>query len=214
MKSSVLTIICDFDNALFDTRKFLSQLGKEWSAYGVSRALFLRSYRSVRRKGLYSPGRHISALGPKAGERKAALLATVRHLQKGSRRFLFKDVIPCLQRWQRRGYRLILLTYGERVFQRAKLEKSGISRLFERAIVTRDPYKVTAVQRLAGKDGRVVIIDDNFDALRRLLRGVRGLGTIHIERYRPARAIVRKGKIWSVSNLLQADRCLTKGMIP
>jgi len=209
-----MTIICDFDNALFDTRRFLAELAREWGACGVSRSLFQRSYRSVRRKGLYSPGRHVSALGPAATKKKGALLARVRHLQDGSRRLLFSDVIPCLRRWKRKGYRLILLTYGDRVFQRAKLQHSGLSPLFERVIVTSDPYKIAMVQRLAGRDGQAVIIDDNFDALRRLRRRVRDLRTIHVERYRPVRAIVKRGEIWSVSNLYQADRCLTKVMIP
>ena len=81
-------------------------------------------------------------------------------------------------------------------------------------IVTSDPYKVSMVKRLANGADRVVIIDDNFKALRRLLQRVRGLGTIHLERYRPVSAGVKKGRIGSVSNLFQADRCLTKGMIP
>jgi hypothetical protein len=106
------------------------------------------------------------------------------------------------------------LTYGDRVFQRAKLQHSGLSPLFERVIVTSDPYKIAMVQRLAGRDGQAVIIDDNLDALRRLRRRVRDLRTIHVERYRPVRAIVKRGEIWSVSNLFQADQCLTKPVNP
>lgn len=204
-----MTVICDFDNALFDTKKFLSQLAREWSACGVSRSPFLRTYRFVRRKGLYSPGRHIRALGPGAVKRKAALLACLRRLQGGSSRFVFSDVIPCLKQWRRRGYKLILLTYGDRVFQRAKLRHSGLTPLFERVIVTSDQYKIAMVQRLAGHGNPTVMIDDNLAALRQMAKKVRGLRTIHLERYRPFRAAAKKDKIWSVSNLYQADRCLT-----
>jgi len=153
-------------------------------------------------------------MGPQAIGRKTILLARVRRLQEGARRFLFKDVKPCLRLWRRRGYRLFLLTYGDRFFQREKLQGSGLGLFFERAIVTSDPYKIAMVQRLAGRDGHAVIIDDNFDALRRLRRRVRDLRTIHVERYRPVRAIVKRGEIWSVSNLFQADQCLTKPVNP
>src|SRR5688500_17991696 len=131
-----MTIICDFDNALFDTRRFLSQLAKEWRACGVSQPLFLRCYRSVRRRELYSPGRHIVALGPAAIKNRPALLAAVRRVQEGSHRYLFKDVVPCLRQWKKKGHRLVLLTYGHRGFQKEKLLKSGLIPLFERVIVT------------------------------------------------------------------------------
>jgi len=208
-----MTIICDFDNALFDTRRFLAEIAREWGACGVSQSLFLRSYRRVRAQGLYSPARHILAMRPQAIGRKAILLARVRRLQEGARRFLFKDVKPCLRLWRRRGYRLVLLTYGDRVFQRAKLQHSGLSPLFERVIVTSDPYKIAMVQRLANRNGQAVIIDDNFDALQKLLKTVPNLRAIHLERYRSISRLTKKRGICSVSNLFQADRCLTKGFV-
>jgi len=122
-------------------------------------------------------------------------------------------VIPCLRRWKRKGYKLVLLTYGDRVFQRAKLQNSGLGSLFERAIVTSDPYKIAMVQRLANRDGQAVIIDDNFDALQKLLKTVPNLRAIHLERYRSISRLTKKRGICSVSNLFQADRCLTKGFV-
>jgi FMN phosphatase YigB (HAD superfamily) len=209
-----MTIICDFDNALFDTRRFLSQLAKEWGACGVSEAHFLRCYRAVRKKELYSPGRHIAALGPAAVKNRAALLARVRTLHNGARGFLFKDVIPCLTRWKRKGHRLVLLTYGDRAFQRAKLSNSGLLPFFQQVIVTSSPHKLAMVQRVVSRNRDVVIIDDNLEALRRLQRKVRGLRTIHIERYGPVRAGLAKEELCSVGNLFQADRCLPSNRTP
>ncbi|MFH0891386.1 MAG: HAD hydrolase-like protein [Candidatus Falkowbacteria bacterium] len=154
--------VFDLDFTLLDTKKLLLDLPK---AMGISP----RVYNSTRDKYFpellftrkYSGYKHINYLkrdgyimdGVRAREK-------VRALFKNMDKYLYSGAEDLLCKLKKRKNKLILLTFGDNRWQKAKVNGLSIKQHFNRIIIT-DKNKGSVLKFLKKSRGQALIINDN-----------------------------------------------------
>lgn len=125
------TIIFDFDDTLFDTKKLKGDIFKEIASHGVNRTLIKKTYKECR--SAYCLSKHTQILKkhdlliPKSIHKKVA--------GYNFKSYLFPGIINDLEKLSKKNY-LILLTKGDKKFQKTKIEGTNISKYFKEVHVT------------------------------------------------------------------------------
>lgn len=165
MKKFRKEVILDFDYTLFDAAKFRRALASSLVKFGVSAAQFMASYpRAVRKsRGRYSYSfdQHIHLLKRSSPELPvASARQALRQVVRGCRRYLYPDTDQFLRTLRQHGFRLILVTHGNPVFQRQKLQATGIQHYFHTSICS-NRVKIDVVRRLARTYDEVFFVSDH-----------------------------------------------------
>ncbi len=165
-----MTYILDFDGVLFDDQRFKSDFGHVFSRYGVSHGVYEQTYRQAKeaRKGMYQIDVHLALLH----ETNSRLdIKNIRRdlftLASNSRTYIFTDAKKFLAAAQERGNMLFLLSTGDKIFQEAKIEASGIADFFAQIVIIKSSRKapsLAGIKKQAGR-GEVVFIDDKREVV-------------------------------------------------
>ena len=94
--------------------------------------------------------------------------------------FLFSGSADMLGRLRQRGAKLILLTFGQDVWQREKVRHAGIEHFFDE-IITTEEAKHGLMDRFSQERPPVVFVNDNIDevaAMRQAAAGIPGAAFI------------------------------------
>lgn len=133
-------VLLDFDHTLFDTDRFFwVDLKSAVARFGVPDDTWEKSYEAIWPSG-YSLAKHLEELtrlgaivSPSAAQAMlAALTATFSDL----RPYLFPDVLRFLDAAHRRGFDLILLSFGDPAWQSYKVQASGLTPYFKKIVCT------------------------------------------------------------------------------
>ena len=171
-----MIVILDLDYTLLDTGAFKEVLVDELAALDVPREEVLKSYTDLAdRQGPaygYDPDLQLELLekwldGPRAAQAAQRLEAAAR----GAARFLYPGTAEFLNGLKGAGARLVLLTLGNRAWQRLKVEGAGLEGFFDRVEVTERP-KTEVLAGLAGEDDKVFVVNDNAAELRAMREAV------------------------------------------
>lgn len=160
-----MLIVFDFDYTLFDTKKFRYSISE---AFGFSEKYFLETYENYflyPEKINYNFYKHVSFLiadhliDRKEGER---VKKNIIELLKRVDDFVFPEVENILKKLKESNNELVLLTYGDIVWQKIKLKNLGIKKYFNRVFITDKP-KITSLDNYKKQKGRKIIINDNIN---------------------------------------------------
>lgn len=165
-------VVFDFDHTLFDTTRFKRDLFASLRQFGIPFGAVEQSYRRLMiRRGRfqfdYRLDAHLQLLRQtrifnhqKARSRMTAVLGHARE-------YVFDGVPGMLANLRRRGYRLILITRGNRWFNRRKVKGSGIAGFFQKIHIL-----PTDKKRLLSHYAKSApfVINDNADELREMTR--------------------------------------------
>ncbi len=213
-----MKIFIDFDDTIFNTKKFKHDLISIFLKHGVTLSDFENSYYAFQKpnktKGLhYDPRAQIRALkknnrgdGKKLEEEISVFLSKLET-------YVFGDVLKFLQMFPRRN--LFILSYGHDVFQRKKIKGAGISGLVRRVFVNGN-NKIELVMYLARKYAfspkeDIILIDDRSEQLSRTKKTQQRVKTFHICRKEGRYSdLVCLEKDYSVKNLKEAARIIKK----
>lgn len=167
-----MKIIFDFDHTLFSVRKFYQTFENEFKKIGVSKKLFKETFEESKRKErYYKPSRQFDLIikkNPKISLKK--LKESFKKILSKANDFLYPDVEPLLKKIENK-FDLFLLSYGDKNFQREKIEKSDIAKFFKKVFITSDINKASTFKKIiasASKRGlkeKTIFIDDNPAAL-------------------------------------------------
>ncbi|MCK5459935.1 threonylcarbamoyl-AMP synthase [Candidatus Parcubacteria bacterium] len=142
----------DFDDTLFNTKKFKKDLIKIFSKNNINTKQFAESYydyplKKGSRLCKYDPEHQIKKLSEKYKIDKIKLKNDIDEFTSDTSKFLFKDTLAFLQKLKKeKNNRLILISFGKTKFQRKKILNSGIRKFFHEIIIT-DKKKIDLIKK-------------------------------------------------------------------
>ena len=145
-----------------NSKKFKGKLPK---IFGLSEKSFGNSRKKyfAKQPTLYSPLKHIK-LRYESGEIGRKQLAVMERklklLANDTNSYIFSDVGKLLKYLRKKRNYLILLSHGEKKWQKLKMENLLIKRYFDKVIIT-DKRKTEVIESLKRKKDDILIINDN-----------------------------------------------------
>lgn len=218
-KPSKKIIIFDFDDTLFETAKFKSEIQKIFAKYGIAADLFEKTYQlSKNDKNYWQPKKQLDLLTKGITPiKKRRILDEINLLFKKSKDFLYSDTILVLRKLsfgcRKHNLKVILLTYGNPVVQRAKIKNCRLAKFFDKIIIAKTPAKKKELSKIitqTDQDEKVILIEDRGSIIDPLKKQSRGLIAIHIQRitsrYREKSLLAD----FRISNLMEIEKIIKK----
>lgn len=158
--------IFDLDYTLLDTNVFRKKLAGAMEIskedYNSSYADFF--YRENESRTPYHPSLHLDYLIKEKKvlpDRKEIIEKNILKVVKNIDEVLFIDSDKVLREAKKRGYELILITWGNRQWQKLKIDNLKIKKYFNK-IIRADKNKEKCIDFLKNSDDRKIIINDNL----------------------------------------------------
>ena len=133
-----MKIFIDFDDVLFNTKKFISEYFKIFRKHGISEEIFRRYYynekQTKNRLREYNFNKHIKRIGLNLNIDIKNLESDINKFLFNTQKFIFNDVKKTLKKFQ--NYDLYILSYGDKKFQNLKIKNSGIVDYFKKIIIS------------------------------------------------------------------------------
>jgi FMN phosphatase YigB (HAD superfamily) len=120
------TIIFDFDDTLFDTKKLKRDIFCKLQSHGIENSIIKKTYKECRHN--YCPQRHVRILKKNGSEIPGSIKLWISRFD--FKPYLFEKVHEELEFLSKENY-LILLTKGDLNFQKKKINGSNISLFFK-----------------------------------------------------------------------------------
>ncbi|MCX8190988.1 MAG: HAD-IA family hydrolase [Candidatus Aenigmarchaeota archaeon] len=176
-------IVFDFDNTLFSSRSLLKAMAEAYRKFGIDEKLFFDKYYESRKMSeYYKPYLHLRLL--KESVKDFSLKEFKKELEGVLSRcsdFLYPDVIPFLQEFSS-STDLYLVSFGQRWFQKKKIDECKIERYFKKIYITRDSSKVSVLRKIFKKGIDIFFVDDSEEVLREVKKAYPSVITVKIER--------------------------------
>lgn len=125
------TIIFDFDDTLFDTKKLKETIFSQLASHGASKAIIEESYKECRAD--YCLLKHTQVLKKYDLDIPDSIHNWISLFDFEP--YLFPEVINDLKKLSEDNY-LVLLTKGDENFQKSKIKSSNISKYFKEIHIT------------------------------------------------------------------------------
>lgn len=160
-----MKVFIDFDDSLFNTKKFRGELLRIFLGNGVSKKHFFETYYDYPRKtskGLkkYDPFRQIRMLKKKIDIDNAKIKKDLELFIRDTKKFVFPDAKNFLAGFKKSN--LFLVSYGYTEFQYKKIRNCGLfSRFFKVAIA--DGKKTKIIGCFVKKKEIFLFIDDRIE---------------------------------------------------
>jgi FMN phosphatase YigB (HAD superfamily) len=184
-----MKIFIDFDDVLFNAKKFKNDLISIFQKQGVDKEKFEKSYYTYPRKNsdagrFYYPKDQIKRLKKDYKLDTRKLEKEIKLLMKNLENYIFRDVYSFLMNFKKRD--LILITYGHEKFQKEKIKGTKIGKYFRDVVVSRK-NKLYEILELIGKNShdlkeKIVMIDDKAECIEKIEKEMKKIKTIHIRR--------------------------------
>ncbi|MDZ4260365.1 MAG: HAD family hydrolase, partial [Candidatus Sungbacteria bacterium] len=99
-------------------------------------------------------------------------------------KYIYRDVPDFLAFLEKEGIRAVLLSTGDAQFQKQKINKSGITDLFDDIIIISDSSKVSALDTLIRKKkpASTIFIDDKKEVVEEVKKSLPEVYTIQMRR--------------------------------
>lgn len=143
-----MTIIFDLDYTLLDTKKFKAGLAR---TLGLNIDDFKRSY-FKNKKINYNLNKHLKILNQKE-------TIKIKEFLKKLDKYLFPESINVIKKLKKNN-KLILLSFGDKAWQKQKINNLSIKDYFDEIILT-DKNKIEALKPFLNTKERILIVNDN-----------------------------------------------------
>ncbi|MCD4693780.1 HAD family hydrolase [bacterium] len=158
--------IFDLDYTLLDTNMFKEKLAQAMEIsekdYNSTYTDFFYKKNNIRLP--YHPSIHLNYLIKKnkvSLDRKEVIEKNILKVVENINKMLFIDAEKVLQEIKKRGYELILITWGNGEWQKLKIDNLKIKKYFNK-IIRVDKSKEKCIDFLENSDDRKIIINDNL----------------------------------------------------
>ena len=129
-----MKVYIDFDGTLFDTDKYNKDTKKVFNKYGITNGMFHNAYQELFGKSkLFNLNIITDYLVDKyhISQKIYEEISVVKNND-----YVYPEIIKCLEELNSLGFKLYILTYGDTLFQREKIEYSNLSKYFKDIIIT------------------------------------------------------------------------------
>ncbi|HLN18696.1 MAG TPA: hypothetical protein VK255_00825 [Patescibacteria group bacterium] len=136
-----MKIFIDFDDVIFNAKRFKKDLIGVFSKNGITRQEFDNSYYTFQKKAqmegrYYDPKNQIKVLKKRFKIDNKKLEKDLDVFLSDMKKYVFPDVYGFLSNFPKND--LFLITYGHVRFQKKKIRNSGINKFFRRTLVSKD----------------------------------------------------------------------------
>ncbi len=163
-----MKILIDFDDVLFNTKKFKEDYKKVFLNNWVDDKLFNETYYSKyvsekRKSKLYLMEKHLKRLG-KCGINIYQLRKNINKLVKNSKNYVFDDTNYFLKKFDKS--QIYLLSFGKDKFKDDKIRYSDIKKNIKKIILT-NKLKAETVKKLKidKSDAPIIFLDDRVEQI-------------------------------------------------
>lgn len=185
-----MKIFIDFDDVLFNTKKFRKDFEKIFKDSGITKEIFDKYYYTYPDKiskgviQMYNPEKHLERIEKKAGIRTEQLGKKIKKFILDTSAYIFSDSFNFLDKFDKQG--LFLVSFGKADFQNKKIYNSGLKKYFKKIIIT-DKLKAKIIQKTLGaerkeKDEKIFFIDDRIEQMRSVKKENKKIITILLQR--------------------------------
>lgn len=165
-----MKIILDFDDVIFNTRRFNHDYRRAFFVRGIPENVFNDCYHQLSTSGrpgrkLYDPQKHFKALGCQLVIEERKLKEILNKFIKTADKYLFPDAINFLKKFKKKD--LYLVSYGKKGYQDLKISRARVKKYFKKVAIL-DGAKSRAVAQIIksekiGKDEQIFFLDDRAD---------------------------------------------------
>jgi len=215
-----MEVFIDFDDVIFNTKKFVTDIKRAFRKYGIDEELFQKSYIDYPIKNKngtikkYEPSKHIVILEREFEFDGRKLRADVRKITKNSSAYVFPDVTDFISKSGKKNVHII--SYGDTDFQEEKISECGVAGLVS-AIIISDKLKSDSIKKIISKetidlsDGKIYFIDDRMEQIVDVKKAYPKITTILLKR-KDGRYDDSKNKYcdFEFKNLKQAGKFILK----
>ncbi len=152
----------DFDDVLFNTKKFRQDFVAIFLRQGISQKDFDSSYALTVGKNdgckvCYDPQKQITRLKKYLIFNDEELAHNLKIFLADLKRYVFKDVCVFLEKFQKKE--LFLVTYGDATFQKTKVSGSGVEKYFKKVIIA-SGEKSNGISKFISAKEKMYFVDD------------------------------------------------------
>ncbi len=209
-----MKVFIDFDGVLFDIARHKREYFRFFERYGISRGEAKGAYEEMKRAiGRDDQRYYVSRLKEK--HPRLDVEKTLRAIQafKGqSRSCVYKEARMFLDRLKKMGFELYLVSSGDKVIQRKKIETSGLLKYFQGGVHLLEGDDKAGVIRGLARPGEVAIFLDDKEAIAdEVKKSLPYVRVFHVVRHRGCKRSRVVDAV--VSNLKMALRYIRKSLI-
>lgn len=165
-----MLIFLDFDDVLFNTRKFKDDYFDLFKKRGVAKDVFEKFYYDPldkRRTKSYSPIGHIQRVCRQAQLNYPEFEKEVMRFTKYTNHYVFKDTVKFLENFSKEE--LYLVSFSKTNFQKSKIFNSGVAEYFNQIKIV-DELKGETIRKIIKSKAnraseRIYFIDDRVEHL-------------------------------------------------
>lgn len=214
-----MKIFIDFDDVIFNAKKFKKDLVAVFQKNGITRQEFENSYYTFQKKA-QAEGKHFDPrLQAKVLKKRFEI--DTKKLEKDLDRFLknlkkyvFPDVSEFLSNFSKKD--LFLITYGHARFQKKKIRNSEMGKFFRRTLISKD-NKINIVMEACRKYDfspmreDIIIIDDRPEQIEKTEKAQKKIRTFRMCRPEGRYSdLICLDKDWEVKNLKEILKVIKK----
>lgn len=157
--------ILDFDGVLFDDEMFKRDFQHIFTRYGVTHDVYKQTYEHAKKakKGAYELDAHLGIIASEYPRiNHTNLRKDLMALARRSRHYIFADAKSFLFNAQKKQFKLFLISAGDAVFQKEKIDASGVSSFFQKVIITTPSQKSVTINEIKKQaiGDEIVFVDD------------------------------------------------------
>lgn len=174
-------LFIDFDGTLFDTEAFKEKMYDIFIKAGFEIDDIKATYNAECLDYNYSPIGQMERLEKVHSFDMTAANQRFTKLYKSCSQYLYSDSVEFLEIVDKEKYELDLFTLGDILFQKTKVDHSGIVKYFDNIYYT-EIQKWEHLEKLVKQNEKFVIIDDRGDALLEIQKKYKQSLAVHIIR--------------------------------
>lgn len=157
-----MIIIFDLDYTIYKTDALVTKMAKE---LGISRQVFFQTdkERFGKRGENFSVSKFVDFLSHKGyidKKEKAQKKKIIKQIISKGSDFVLPEAKKIMKELRSEGHKIILLTYGDKQYQKEKIEGAKIKEYFSKIIYT-DKDKAESLKFLQNDNSLIVVVNDN-----------------------------------------------------
>jgi len=179
-------IFIDFDDVIFNTRRFKADFEKVFSRFGIAEDVFRKNYYNYLPNRKNSPVRtyilekHLEKISKTVSFDKVALEKSIQDFLSDTRKYVFSDVENFLKKFS--PPELFLISHGDRNFQRKKIRNTQLEKYFSAIKISGDLKSQDIGPWIKKGKERKFFLDDRTHYIEEVKKCLPEITTILIQR--------------------------------
>ena len=167
MSKQIKNIILDFDYTLFNAASFKREMMSEFVKLGVTQKVFKQTYKqaiaTTKNSYDYSVGKHLALIAKqKVNFNSKQAKVSIDRVITESAKHLYAQSHIFLKSLSSKGYKLVLVTRGNKTWQALKIKNTKVNHYFDKIIIS-PKWKTDSLQKMTKIVKYAYFVSDHID---------------------------------------------------